>query len=56
MQAKVVKKIDGIITVKIKRSGTTNELYGRHDDLFVGDTVECERKINNPYLVRTGKK
>ena len=52
MQATVTLVVDGIVTVRVRRSYQIDHLQGRHYDLKHGDRITVERRTNNPYLVR----
>ena len=52
MEAKVTSAVNGSIKVIVTRGQRVEEVYKLHNDLRVGDVIEVERRVNNPYLVR----
>ena len=52
MQATVIKNEEGIVTVRVRRSGKVDRLHKRHYNLEPGMDLEVRRQVNVPYLVR----
>lgn len=53
MKAKVISVVHGRVYVVVnRRPGRPQELYKLHDDLRVGDVIDVDHQVNNPYLVR----
>jgi len=55
MTATIIIITDGVITVKVNRSGKIVDLYQRNYDLRVGEKIIVRRQTNNPYLIFVNK-
>ena len=55
MTATIIIITDGVITVKVNRSGKIVNLYQRNYDLRVGEKIIVRRQTNNPYLIFVNK-
>lgn len=49
MQASVIKNENGIVSVKIRRSGIM-KLGKINHELIMGDIIEVKRRVNDPFL------